>query len=132
MSLDIDVLVRTVASVVVLLLASASVRGEPALEQAKRGAQSYAKRCGECHGLNLDGGQGPPLAGAHFHQAWQQKTARNLYSRILTTMPISDPGSLPSETVLDITVYILGENGISVGTEAMTSPDSLNALRIEH
>jgi hypothetical protein len=63
---------------------------------------------------------------------WKEKTARNLYSRILTTMPVSSPGSLEPDTVLDLTVYILRQNDMNVGSEAKSSADMLNSVTITH
>lgn len=106
--------------------------GAPASSQVERGQAAFASNCASCHGAALGGGFGPPLKGAQFLGEWDGKTARNLYSRILTTMPASDPGSLPSKTVLALTVYLLSENGVSVGSKAPASPDQLNAIVIKH
>jgi hypothetical protein len=78
----------------------------------------------------LDGGRGPPLRGAAFLQQWKEKTARNLYSRILSTMPVSAPGTLPPSDVLDLTLFLLKQNSLDVGPEAKTSADMLNAMKI--
>ena len=109
------------------LIASAG-GGESSALHALNGGKSYAEVCAECHGATLGGGKGPPLRGAGFLQNWQHKTARDLYSRILTTMPASAPGTLPEEDVLDITIYILGQNGVDVGSQLKASPDALGAI----
>jgi mono/diheme cytochrome c family protein len=97
----------------------------------ENGGKLYAEVCAECHGATLGGGKGPALRGAAFVQNWLHKTARELYSRILTTMPASAPGTLPEETVVDITIYVLNQNGVDVGSELKALPDSLNTIEIK-
>ena len=114
------------------LIATRAIRGEPASVQVERGSTSYGSLCAACHGAMLDGGRGPALRGAGFLQRWKEKTARNLYSRILSTMPVSEPGSLPPSTVLDLTLYILKQNDLNVGPDAAISADMLNSVPITH
>ena len=98
--------------------------------QDQNGASLYAELCAECHGATLGGGKGPPLRGADFLQNWQQKTARTLYGRILTTMPAGAPGTLSEGAVLAVTIYILSQNGVDVGSDLKRSPDALNTIEI--
>ena len=105
-------------------------RAEPPALQAQNGARLYREQCAECHGATLGGGKGPPLRGADFLQNWQHKTGRKLYGRILTTMPAAAPGTLPEAAVLDVTIYILSQNGVDVGSPVTTSPDLLNTIEI--
>jgi S-disulfanyl-L-cysteine oxidoreductase SoxD len=121
---------RAVTSAVLLAMIASTGRSEPAALQAQSGERLYAEQCAECHGATLGGGKGPPLRGADFLKSWQHKTARNLYSRILTTMPAAAPGTLPQKAVLAITIYILSRNGVDVGSHAKTSPDLLNTIEI--
>jgi S-disulfanyl-L-cysteine oxidoreductase SoxD len=104
---------------------------EPSALDTQNGARLYQAQCAECHGARLGGGRGPPLRGADFLQNWQHKTARNLYSRILTTMPATAAGTLSEEAVLEVTIYILGSNGVDVGSDVKTSPDILNTIQIK-
>jgi len=62
---------------------------------------------------------------------WQHKTARDLYDRILNTMPASDPGSLSEESVLDITIYLLSRNHVGVDPRAKPSAEALDAIEIK-
>jgi mono/diheme cytochrome c family protein len=121
---------RAVTSAALLAMIATTGRGEPSALQAQNGGRLYAEQCAECHGATLGGGKGPPLLGAGFLQNWQHKTARNLYSRILTTMPATAPATLPEEAVLDVTIYILSRNGVDVGSNVKTSPDLLNTIEI--
>jgi S-disulfanyl-L-cysteine oxidoreductase SoxD len=121
---------RAVTGAALLAMIASTGRGEPAALQAQDGGRLYAEQCAECHGATLNGGRGPPLRGAGFLQNWQHKTARRLYSRILTTMPAGAPGTLPEKAVLELTIYILSQNGVDVGSPVKTSPDLLNTIEI--
>jgi len=104
-------------------------RSEPPTTQELSGGNSYAEVCAECHGATLGGGKGPPLRGAGFLQSWKDKPGSELYSRILTTMPASEPGTLPEETVLNITIYVLSQNGVDVSSR-VKSPDLLGPITV--
>jgi mono/diheme cytochrome c family protein len=122
---------RVLTRAALLAVVASTGRGEPSAPHAENGGKLYAEVCAECHGATLGGGKGPPLGGAGFLQNWQHKTARDLYSRILTTMPADAPGTLPEETVLDVTIYILSQNGINVGSAVKALPDSLSTIEIK-
>jgi mono/diheme cytochrome c family protein len=102
--------------------------------QVKRGEGAFIKRCAACHGADLAGGAGseqaPPLVGEIFSMNWKGKPARAFYSRIISTMPASDPGSVPPKDVLDIVAYIFSRNGVSIGSADAVSPNELNAVAI--
>jgi PQQ-dependent dehydrogenase (methanol/ethanol family) len=83
--------------------------------QALRGATVYAQSCMMCHGANLQGGSGPPLAGKPFGLAYGGGTAAPLYDFISHQMPQDKPGSLSQRQYLDVTAYILSRNGITTG-----------------
>jgi len=94
--------------------------------QAARGKTLFEARCVGCH----QGGMGPALDGDEFLATWDGKTARALYSRILTTMPSDDPGSLSEPQVLDLVAYILGANGSPAGAKDIESANELNDTKI--
>ena len=121
---------RVIISATLLGLAAGAAYCAPASVQVKSGGEVYARLCAGCHGPELAGGRGPPLRGAMFMQNWQHKTARKLYSKILTTMPSSAPGTLSSKTALDVTMYVLRQNDVAIGAQAKTSPDLLNHMNI--
>jgi S-disulfanyl-L-cysteine oxidoreductase SoxD len=127
---DVPPRLLAVTSAALMGIIASAGRGEPAL-QAQNGGKLYAEQCAQCHGATLGGGKGPPLRGADFLENWQKKTARKLFSRILTTMPAADPATLPEQAVLDITVYILSQNGADVGSDVKTSPDQLDTIEID-
>lgn len=98
---------------------------------AQQGAILYAVKCASCHGTRLEGGQhAPPLTGAAFRESWNQKTARNFYSRVLSTMPVNDPGSLAPEEVLRITLFCLATNGMKFNDEP-ANVAALNKLKLQ-
>ena len=53
---------------------------------------------------------------------------RALYSRIISTMPAYNPGTLTEKTVLDIVAYLLEANGFPTGTSALERADDLNSI----
>ncbi len=95
------------------------------------GAADYAAHCANCHGDHLQGGvHATPLIGSIFEQNWGGKRARLLYSRIISTMPQNDPGTLTVPQALSITLYVFATNGISFAGHTVSSPDDLNTLTI--
>jgi mono/diheme cytochrome c family protein len=96
-------------------------------EQASRGKIAYDAQCSNCHD---GGGMGPALTGDDFLAAWQNKTMRALYNRILTTMPSDAPGTLPDSEALDIVAFMMRSNGFPSGDKALATPDELNDVKI--
>lgn len=97
-----------------------------------QGKVEFKAHCASCHGGALEGGQhAPPLLGAGFNTNWAGKRARSLYSRIISTMPQNDPGSLTEPQALSITLYVFAMNGISLPAAApINTANDLNALNI--
>lgn len=84
--------------------------------QADRGTAAYAQHCASCHGDSLAGGdQAPSLAGGAFLANWNGQDAGALFTRIKTTMPMDNPGSLGGATVSAIEAMILARNGFPAG-----------------
>ncbi len=99
--------------------------------QAKAATALYQEQCGDCHSMNLTGGTGPALTGDGFWASWNKKTARNLYSRILTSMPQGNPGGLTEKEVLYLMAYILQGNGYAAGETPLTSASQLDKVVLE-
>jgi mono/diheme cytochrome c family protein len=131
LAFEVQALPRVVTGAALFVVIASTGCGEPSAPRAESGGKLYAEVCAECHGATLGGGKGPPLRGAAFLQNWQHKSARDLYSRILTTMPADAPGTLPDETVVDITLYVLNQNGVDLGSELKALPDSLATIEIK-
>jgi mono/diheme cytochrome c family protein len=98
-------------------------------EQARNGKASYAAACSACHQESLGGDtMSPALVGEDFRASWDSQKLRKLYSRILSTMPVDNPGTLTEKTVLDIVAYLLEANGFPGGTAALERADDLNTI----
>ena len=95
--------------------------------QAKRGEALFREKCLSCH---VESSWGPPLRGDSFWSFWNHKTARPLYSVIISTMPEASPGSLPEKDVLDLVAYILRLNGLPAGDQDIGSANQLNEVRL--
>jgi mono/diheme cytochrome c family protein len=86
-------------------------------EQADRGQAQFSTHCAACHGVALNGTDAAPaLAGTTFLGNWSGQPLADLFSRIRTTMPANDPGSLGGRTVADITAYLLMVNRFPAGS----------------
>jgi mono/diheme cytochrome c family protein len=92
--------------------------------QAARGKSVYDKQCGSCH----DGGMGPGLSGDDFLATWDNKTVRTLYSRILTTMPSDNPGTVAEPELLDLIEYLDQSEWFPRGLEGVRG-ERLNTIK---
>ena len=90
--------------------------------QAQRGKTQYTQTCAVCHMEDLSGnGSAPPLVGDPFAFTWNGHTADELFNLIRTTMPQSNPNSLPPGTVVDIIAYLFQANGAPAGHDDLKS-----------
>lgn len=99
--------------------------------QAQHGGTMYRSKCSGCHGGDLTGEHAPPLKGEPFWSQWDGETARSLYSRIISTMPPDDAGSLAEKDVMDLMAYLLEVNGLPAGNRAIESAGELNNIRLQ-
>ncbi len=114
------------------LPASSNEPGVYSITQATQGQSAYRAKCSGCHGADLNGGEhAPSLTGRRFWSQFDQESARTLYSRIISTMPPDEPGSLASKDVVNIVTYLLQANGLPPGEKAIESPDELNVIRLK-
>ena len=123
----------TVAGVFLFLFAS-GIAGTTAFSQAERsdvaaGAKTYATVCAPCHG-GADS-HATNLSGERFLSEWSGKSARALYARILSTMPQTDPGSLDTQTVLEVTAYLLTRNRQTLPEGTLTTAKQLDSIIIQ-
>jgi mono/diheme cytochrome c family protein len=102
-------------------------------DQAKRGADLFAKSCASCHGDELEGeGQAPPLTGSEFMGNWNKQVVDDLFEIVKATMPADKPGSLSRAANADIMSYIFQVNGFPAGkADLPTDAESLKRIRIE-
>jgi mono/diheme cytochrome c family protein len=99
--------------------------------QAEAGKAVYTMQCSLCHRDSLAGGinESPPLKGARFLSDWEAMPVRALYSRILSTMPKADPGSLSEEETLSLVAYLLQQNGYPAAERTLGPPAALDGIR---
>jgi len=98
-------------------------------EKVQAGKALVQAKCARCHGAELDGQTS--LRDEAFRKHWDGKTARNLYSRIISTMPLDDPGSLSEPEALRIALYCLTVNGVKLGQQSIGSAAALNDIKLE-
>jgi PQQ-dependent dehydrogenase (methanol/ethanol family) len=84
-------------------------------DQAAQGKALFAQKCALCHGANLQGGAGPPLAGSQFFLRYRGKPLSALWSTVHTEMPLNAPGTLSPQESLALVAYILQKNGFPAG-----------------
>jgi alcohol dehydrogenase (cytochrome c) len=119
-----------------LLACAAAPAQEVALSftaaQAETGHEAYTASCAVCHGPNLDDGPlGAPLKGDAFMQKYGGQSVRALFDVTRTTMPVSNPGSLPVETYAALVAFILDQNSVVAGeTPLPADPRQLDAMQV--
>jgi mono/diheme cytochrome c family protein len=101
-------------------------------EQSNRGKAQYEAHCAVCHGATLNGSDtAPELNGGTFVANWDGLSVGDLFTRIRTTMPANDPGSLSDEVVTDVIAYLLMVNHFPAGNrELLKDPVSLKQVGI--
>src|SRR5690348_928517 len=85
--------------------------------QATAGQPIYVSKCSACHDA---GGETAKLIGPSFTQGWKSRSTKDLYTRIKTTMPFNNPGSLTEAETTAVVAYILKSNGATAGAAALT------------
>ena len=94
-------------------------------DQAAQGKDLFANKCATCHGADLNGAEmAPPLVGATFLGDWVGQSVDDLFTRIHTTMPANDPGSLSNAQTAQVLSYILQVNQFPAGASALPSDDA--------
>ena len=126
-----------VLSTAVALRASApgpqktSVDGVYTKTQADGAKAQFDKICAECHAFTVAAKKKAddlPLGDEPFFKKWEGKTIDELVSVIVLTMP-NDGSAVVSETeALNLTAYILQQNGMPAGTAALTKESAAALL----
>src|SRR5262245_2226404 len=88
-------------------------------EQAAKGKETYDLYCSSCHGNDLGGIDGPTLVGNDFLRNWMEDNLNALVQKIHKRMPADAPGSLPMESVAEITAFLLRSNAFPSGTQPL-------------
>src|SRR5580700_7699495 len=118
------------APVVMVAAASAAQEANPPAftnAQVERGKTIYIKNCQDCHGSTLDNGEfgGAPLKGSYFRQHWGSGDVSGLFGYMNTLMPPDRPGQLSEQSYVDLTAFLLSNNGYTAGAEELTAdPDA--------
>ena len=91
----------------------AAATGDYTQDQASAGQQVFTQHCAKCHGGQLQGQAGPPLAGPKFaaNLAYSKMSAQQMFTFIKTQMPADKPASLSTQQYLQSLAYILSKNG---------------------
>ncbi len=96
--------------------------------QAARGQDIYKLRCAGCHGVALQGGAAPPLAGDGFVDLWGGPLS-DLANKIRNTMPANEAGTLTPQQSADIVAYLLKVGKFPAGkTELVANEETLKAV----
>lgn len=83
------------------------------------GAAFYAQDCARCHGDNLEGGEGPQLAGPGNGLS-AYKTAAALLQYSMENMPNDQPSTLGAAEYASVIGFILTRNGVAVPEGGLT------------
>jgi mono/diheme cytochrome c family protein len=98
--------------------------------QAARGEAAYKAECAICHGSTLEGGLGPPLAGASFLGAWDKRPLVEAVDKIQHTMPATRPGTLSRAQATDLVAYLLKANAFRAASAELPADDSLKQIAL--
>jgi mono/diheme cytochrome c family protein len=101
--------------------------------QADRGEEYFIANCAECHGRDLQGGEGAPLTGEEWWDSWRELSVDRLFSFVSTNMPFDDlgvlAGTLSNQQYIDIVAHILRTNELPAGDAELT-PASAEGVMI--
>ncbi|HEU4617372.1 MAG TPA: PQQ-binding-like beta-propeller repeat protein [Gammaproteobacteria bacterium] len=90
-------------------------------EQASAGRAAYSEHCATCHGESLRQLPEALLAGREFAAKWGSRGTDELVAKISSSMPPTEPGSLPSATYLNLAAFVLESNGVAPDGRALTA-----------
>ncbi|MGH9557762.1 MAG: c-type cytochrome, partial [Bryobacteraceae bacterium] len=100
----------------------AQTAGPFTAQQAASGRAAYQANCQGCHLPDLSGrNEAPQLAGANFFNTWENRSTRDLFSLIQTSMPPDNAGALDTATYADLVAFILQSNGARSGSVSLSA-----------
>ena len=96
--------------------------------QADAGKATFDQVCAKCHAFKPweKSELNPDLAGEAFLDRWDGKSVKELTSLIFATMPNDGSAFLDEKQSLELTAYILQQNGFPPGEQALAA-DALAA-----
>jgi cytochrome c len=103
-------------------------QGTAASELAAAGKRVYDGRCAECHGAQGEGVSAPALIGDNASLSTYGDGAA-LFAYIKRNMPADNPGSLSDQETLQVTAYVLLDNGVVEGDTSL-SIDGLSSISL--
>lgn len=99
--------------------------------QAKRGDALYSQHCAMCHMVDMGGKEpAPELAGDNFLSKWLGHNLGELYTRVSTTMPAGNPGTLKPNEYADLVALLLQANNFKGGAAEM-KPDAAALAKVQ-
>ena len=116
----------------ILVVDQSASNGLYSRDQADRGKVLYNQSCRSCHTETLKGGdQIPSLVGETFMSHWQGRIVKDLFDRVRTTMPQTNPGSLSDRDYIDIISYLLAANDFPSGKQELKSNSTETILKVK-
>jgi cytochrome c-type protein NapC len=104
----------------------AKVDGWYTAEQAASGEKLYQAHCVACHGAQLEGGAGPSLKGASWHQSYGGAKLLTVWGEIKGPMEQYAGVKFTIQQSLDILAYLLKENGLPAGSKPLADTRELS------
>ena len=104
----------------------ARVNGWYTTEQAAAGQKLYQAQCATCHGANLEGGAGPSLKGAAWHQMYGGAKLLTVWGEIKGPMAQDVGTTYTTQQSLDILSYLLQQNGLPSGNQPLADTKELS------
>lgn len=97
--------------------------------QVASGDKLYQTNCAACHGVQLEGGAGPALAGpnAKTLRTKLHATVSDIFTIMAMQMPFNAPASLKHDQYVAIAAYILSKNGWKPGSKPLTYGIAMNS-----
>lgn len=99
--------------------------------QADGAKAQFDKICAECHAFTVAAKKKPedlPLGDEPFLKKWEGKTIDELVTVIVLTMPNDGSAVVSEGEALDLTAYILQQNGMPAGTTPLTKESAAALL----
>jgi mono/diheme cytochrome c family protein len=103
--------------------AVAVIPGYFTVAQAARGEKVFAAQCATCHARK-------DLSSPDFHLKWNGRTVFDLFERLQSTMPESDPGSLSAAEYADVVAYLMKLNGMPAGKMVVAPGPALKKQKL--
>lgn len=97
-----------------------------AADQADAGSKLYQNNCSSCHGPKLEGGAGPALTGASWKQLFGGAKLLKVWGEVHGPMAQYAGTTFTEQQSLDITAYLLQQNGYPAGSKPLNDTRSLS------